>query len=241
MTQYDAVIEAMRQNGGSATLGWLYQHALEMPGVTWGTKTPFKSVNRIVQDPRFFFRIRPGLWALNEFRDRFKVKARAPQAEQFNHTFYQGLIVELGNLRNHETYIPPQDRRKEFINRQLGEAATLKKILPFSYEQIVREASTVDVIWFNERKMPEAFFEVEHTTNFDNSLLKFLDLRDFNAELCIIAPSVREREFHSRIARSAYAPVAKRIVFRNYELLTEMHTKEHAMTAMESQWNCGRT
>jgi hypothetical protein len=241
MTQYDGVIEAMRQNGGSATLGWLYQHALQIPGVTWGTKTPFKSVNRIVQDPRFFFRIRPGHWALNEFKDKFTVKARAPQAEQFNHTFYQGLVVELGNLRSHETHVPPQDRRKEFINRPLGEAATLQQILPFSYERIVREASTVDVIWFNERKMPGAFFEVEHTTSFDNSLLKFLDLQDFNAEFCIIAPSVREREFRGRLSRVAYATIARRVIFRSYDLLTEMHTKAHAMVAMELQWSRGRT
>ncbi|MFZ5433931.1 MAG: hypothetical protein ACOZB3_09175 [Calditrichota bacterium] len=241
MTQYDAVIEAMRQNGGSATLGWLYQNTLKIPGVSWGTKTPFKSINRIVQDQRFFFRIRPGLWALNEFRNKFVVEKKTPQAEQFNHTFYQGLIVELGNLRRQITYIPPQDCRKKFINKPLGDAATLKKILPFSYNQIVRKASTVDVIWFNERKMPESFFEVEHTTNFDNSLLKFLDFQDFNAELCIVAPLVREREFRNKLSRSAYISIAKRVVFRSYELLTDMHTKQHAMNAIESQWELKRT
>jgi hypothetical protein len=59
MNQREAVIEAMRANGGCATLGWLYREALKIPGVEWRTKTPFKSINRIVQDRRYFFRIRP--------------------------------------------------------------------------------------------------------------------------------------------------------------------------------------
>jgi hypothetical protein len=49
MNQREAVIEAMRTNGGYATLGELYKRALKVPGVSWETKTPFKSINRIVQ------------------------------------------------------------------------------------------------------------------------------------------------------------------------------------------------
>jgi hypothetical protein len=40
MKQYEAVIEVMKINGGFATLGWLYQNALKVEGVEWGTKTP---------------------------------------------------------------------------------------------------------------------------------------------------------------------------------------------------------
>jgi hypothetical protein len=41
MNQREAVIEAMRDNGGYATLGELYKMALKVPGVIWETKTPF--------------------------------------------------------------------------------------------------------------------------------------------------------------------------------------------------------
>ena len=65
MKQHEAVVEAMKQNGGFATLGYLYQAALKIPGCDWGTKTPFASIRRIVQQHRdLFFKIRPGLWAL---------------------------------------------------------------------------------------------------------------------------------------------------------------------------------
>ncbi len=61
MKQHEAVIEIMTANGGYATLGHLYSEALKVPGVKWNTKTPFASIRRIVQDGRFFFKIRPGL------------------------------------------------------------------------------------------------------------------------------------------------------------------------------------
>lgn len=48
MKQYKAVIKAMEQNGGFATLGFLYQEALKIPGVEWKTKTPFATIRRIV-------------------------------------------------------------------------------------------------------------------------------------------------------------------------------------------------
>lgn len=70
MTQIEAVIEIMEENGGYATLSHLYEHVLKVPGVKWGTKTPDASIRRIVQDKRYFFKIRPGLWALKSSKDK---------------------------------------------------------------------------------------------------------------------------------------------------------------------------
>lgn len=70
MKQHEAVIKVMEENGGFATLGLLYQEVLDVPKVKWETKTPLASIRRIVQDDRFFFKIKPGLWALKEYRDR---------------------------------------------------------------------------------------------------------------------------------------------------------------------------
>jgi len=63
MKQYEAVIKVMENNGGYATLGFLNQEVLKIKDCIWLTKTPFASIRRIVQDERFFFKIRPGLWA----------------------------------------------------------------------------------------------------------------------------------------------------------------------------------
>jgi len=52
MTQKDYVIDAMRKNGGYATLRQLYSL---VDVSTWGTKTPFATIRRIVQENADFF------------------------------------------------------------------------------------------------------------------------------------------------------------------------------------------
>jgi hypothetical protein len=132
MNQREAVIEAMRANGGFATLGHLYKEALKIPGVEWATKTPFSSINRIVQNPKYFFRTRPGLWALLEAKDRLPADLTQKPKPESDHTFYQGLLVGLGNLRNQQTFVPKQDRGKIFLGKPLGDLVTVDDIYPFT-------------------------------------------------------------------------------------------------------------
>src|SRR3990172_5240152 len=127
MKQYEAVIRVMEENGGFATLGYLNQEVLKVPGVEWKTRTPFASIRRIVQDQRFFFKIRRGLWALLSYKHklpRHLQPARAvPKQKQevFTHSYYQGLLVEIGNLKQYETFVPGQDKNKQFLGKTLGE------------------------------------------------------------------------------------------------------------------------
>ena len=80
MKQYEAVIKVMEENDGFATLGFLNQKVLKVPNCEWKTKTPFASIRRIVQDERYFFRIKPGLWALKSHKDeilkKFSIKSK---------------------------------------------------------------------------------------------------------------------------------------------------------------------
>ena len=121
MNQREAVVEAMRANGGYATLGHLYKAALQIPGVKWETKTPFKSINRIVQDPGYFFPIRPGLWALLEAKKRLPADLAEKPKPESDHTYYQGLLVELGNLRRaRKPLCQSRTEGKEFLGKPLG-------------------------------------------------------------------------------------------------------------------------
>ena len=241
MKQHEAVIEVMRAKGGYATLGQLYQEALKIPGVEWKTRTPFKSINRIVQDARFFIKIRPGLWALKEYKDKFPDEIKDTGKPEYTHSYFQGLLVEMGNLRKHPTFVPPQDRGKNFLTRQLGEVATLNELYPFTYDHIVKRARSVDVIWFNERKMPDSFFEVEHTTGFDNSLLKFVNFRDFKIDFRIVASKHRQREFAAKITHPSFTSIADRTKFTSYDLVSELHSKAHEISALELEWSNGST
>ena len=165
MKQYEQIIEVMKNNGGYATLGFLNQ---KVDVYQWKSKTPFASIRRIVQDERYFFKIRPGLWALKEFEKivlmKFKIEKtkNVDDNEIFNHSYYQGLLLEIGKLDGYSTFVPSQDKNKLFLDKTLGSIANSSTIFDFSYENITKRAKTIDVIWFNDRKMPYSFFEIEH-------------------------------------------------------------------------------
>jgi hypothetical protein len=229
MKQYEQVIEVMKQNGGYATLGFLYQN-VNVTG--WSTKTPFATIRRIVQTEPCFFRVKTGLWALKELEiqvlERFNIQDRSDERKQetFTHSYYQGLLLETGNMKGYNTYFPAQDKNKKFLDKPLHEISN-DCMLEFSYPEIVRRARTIDVIWFNERKMPYAFFEVEHSTDIQNSLLKFNDLQDFYSQFYIVASKEREREFNDKMNMRAFAELKKnrRVTFKNYEYISELHAK----------------
>jgi hypothetical protein len=240
MKQHEAVLEAMRQNGGYATLGYLYRAALKIPGCHWGTKTPFASIRRIVQVHRdLFFKLKPGLWALASEREAvleklaLDARAASPEAEEFNHSYYQGLIVEIGNLKNYETFVPHQDKNKRFLSRRLAEVSTLREFHNFTYDSLLRRARTVDVSWFNQRRLPKAFFEVEHSTGMHNSLLKFLDFEDFRINFFIVADAARRREFESKMASSTFSPIRNTVKFLDYDTLADTHSKISASLPAE--------
>lgn len=91
------------------------------------------------------------------------------------------------------------------------------RIPNFSYESFTDRARTVDVIWFNERKMPDSFFEVEHSTDIQNSVTKFCDLRDFHSRFLIVAPQNRKEQFDKVMSRTAFKDVKERVAFHSYE------------------------
>lgn len=236
MNQREAVIEVMRENAGYATLGHLYKEAIKVPGVTWGTKTPFKSINRIVQDTRYFFRIRPGLWALKEAKSKLPADLVSKPQPQSEHTYYQGLLVEIGNLRNRQTFVPNQDRGKDFLGRPLGSLITIEDMYPFSYPEIVDTAARVDVVWFNERKFPSDFIEVENTTDMNGALLKFVTLSAFYSTFRVVAPVVRKREYEAKVVHPSFGSIKGRTLFTSYDFVAELHRKASEAAALEQAW-----
>lgn len=219
MTQAEQVIEAMRNEGGYATLRRLNEI---IDFSTWATKTPEATVRRIVQQEKGIFKIQPGLWALEESKDdvlkKFELKIGDKKSEeQFSHGYYQGILVEIGKYEHRKTYVPAQDKNRKYMEHLLGEITYTTELPQFTYENLLRKAKTVDVIWFNERKMPTAFYEVEHTTDIKNSLSKFYELQDFHARFFIVADKQRKSEFEDKLHVSMFYPIEKRVDFLDYE------------------------
>ena len=237
MKQYEAVIQTLERLGGVATLGQLNQEVFKIKECEWKTKTPFASIRRIVQENENIYKIKPGLWALKSYQKELEQKGIIVENEnnqdskeviEFNHSYYQGLLVSIGNLKKLKTFVPNQDKNRMFLHEKLGDLRTLQDLPKYSFDSFVTRSSTIDVIWFNERNMPNSFFEVEHSTDIQNSLLKFDDLIDFSARMFIVADSVRKHEYEKKIRYSAFTDLIKnnRVEFLSYNELEKYYTIE---------------
>ena len=148
--QYEAVIEVMKENGGFATLGQLYQQVLKVPNVEWRTKTPFASIRRIVQDSRFFFKIKPGLWVIKELQDKLPQELLRQSKTNIQNSLVK--FVELQDFYSNFFIIADKVRQSEFHSKILLSA--FKPIVPrikfVNYEQVsawhtkIFEISTIE-------------------------------------------------------------------------------------------------
>lgn len=224
-TQESQVIKALEKEGGYATLRRLNEI---VDFSTWKTKTPEATVRRIVQDSSNIFKIQPGLWALENYRQevlqKFNLKKGDRHSEeQFSHGYYQGLLIEIGKFNKKHTYIPAQDKNRLFLDKHLGDIVDTFVLPKFTYDNLLRKARTIDVIWFNEREMPSDFYEVEHTTDIKNSLSKFYELQDFFTKFYIVADAYRKKEFEDKIHASMFSTIEGRVRFLDYEQVAAMY------------------
>jgi hypothetical protein len=111
----------------------------------------------------------------------------------------------------------------------LKDIRTLSEIPDFSYDQFVKRSRTIDTIWFHETKnslMPSAYYEVEHSTDIQNSILKYLDLRDFSAKKYIVADQKRKEEFNHKMKYIAFEEHLNQILFLSYDELVAQYELE---------------
>ncbi len=129
-------------------------------------------------------------------------------------------------MRGYSTFIPNQDKNRVFVNKLLSEVRSLSEIPMYSHPEIVKRSGTIDVIWFNSRKMPSSFFEVEHSTDIQNSLLKFCDLQDFFSKMVIVADERRHQEFDYKIRLTGLSEIKNRVEFLGYSNLIKLYEHE---------------
>ncbi len=232
MKQHESVIQVVELLGGVATLAQLYHEVPKVPKCDWKTKTPQASIRRIVQLQKEIFKIKPGLYGLLSMKKELESRGiiqetesnkNSKQLQQSNHTYYQGLLLLIGKYRQFDCWAPNQDRNKAFLTQNLDALRNIDKLPPFAYPNLVKRSETIDVIWFNQRGMPNSFFEVEFSTDIQNSLLKFNDLQDFYVQMVIVAERWRREEFRKKVAYSAFEDLQNRVKFLDFETLVKRY------------------
>ena len=99
-----------------------------------------------------------------------------PSSEEIEiktHTEAQGVLLDLGNLLGYDTYVA--NPSKKYKGKTLGELARLKEIPGFTYKETLDVVKNIDIIWF-KGEYPECCFEVEHTTNVKDGLLRLYQI-----------------------------------------------------------------
>jgi len=221
----DVIMKALEANDGYASLDAIYRRYHSEFAPKFGSRgaTPEASIRTETQRAvkrGDLKRIGLGIYALPtaQLPTAPPAKTKVEKAER-RHSQIQGMLLEIGNHRDENecanTYTP--DKNSVFGNKLLGKLATLEKIHEFTFPQIVREIRRADVIWFNKRDFPHKIFEVEHTTNFKNALLKFCELQDFKVRFYCVAEANRENKFREALGKSTFAPIRENCEFISYE------------------------
>lgn len=221
MTYSEAIETVMRSNGGYATLKLIYKDIWKYKQPLKG-RTPDKTVQERVQRDERFVRIGLGLYALREYQQKGKLPqvplpktAKEKQVRQ--HTEIQGMLILIGNQTDgvSDTYTP--DKSGDFSGGKLGNVASLSAPHRFAtYPQVMQSVKYMDVVWFNERKYPSHFFEIEHSTDFGNALTKFCDLQDFYANFICVSSDSRRDKFNRQLQRPAFKAMRDRCEFKTY-------------------------
>src|SRR5712691_1670573 len=176
--------------------------------------------------------------ALSEVSEA-KIEERNPALVTIRtHEMAQAALLELGNRFGYDTYTsdPSKDPGEQFydfaedegrkfvIPRTLGQIATVEEVPDFGPKRILESARDIDVIWF-EDEIPVICFEVEHTTNVKQGLLRQFQISKHvpNARFYIIAPEEQRAKFEKEIDTYPFKQIRDRYAFRSYEEFVEYY------------------
>lgn len=222
MTYSEAIEQVMLKNGYFAPLKliykeiWNYKDKSEIVG-----KTPDMTIQERVQRDKRFTRIGLGVYALTDYIDRLP-KTEIPKTKQAEkerkHARIQGMLLEIGNHQKDISDTYTNDKKWIFENKTLGSLATIQKVPLFTFQNIIDDSiSFVDVIWFNQRQFPQVIFEVEHSTDFRDAFIKFMELQDFQTRFYCVSDIGRREKFEKEKSKAAFSAINNRVNFLTYE------------------------
>lgn len=230
LTYSDAIEEIMLNNGYIAPLKllykeiWNYKDKSKIKG-----KTPFNTIQGIVQRDKKFTKIGLGVYALTNYLSHLpkQIKAKTPkEIIEKKHAAIQGMLLEIGNFKKNVIGTYTNDKNWSFQNKKLGNLSTIKNVPYFTYKNIIdNSVRYIDVIWFNKHNFPLSVFEVENSTDFRDALIKFSELQDFLIGFYCVAEDNRRNKFEKEIRKNAFSPIKNRVTFVTYEEVESDYTQ----------------
>lgn len=150
------------------------------------------------------------------------------------HSDAQGVLLEIGNMLEFDTYVAKEDRKKIFNRNSLGEIAILEDVPAFSFTNIVDIAKHIDVIWFSE-EFPLYCFEVEESTSVTNGLNRLADLERFNVSMFIVGSKEKKDKYKKEINRYSFRNIKENTKFLDYDKLEEFYKITKKYTTLKKE------
>lgn len=126
------------------------------------------------------------------------------------HGYVEGMLVEIGNLKNYQTYTP--DGNVIFNTKPLSDLMTCDGFPQFTYQDILSIVKQIDVIWFKDR-FPYLTFDVEFSTQISMALVRANELRNFKVNFYIVANENKENLLKTKLNASAFQEIKNDIKF----------------------------
>lgn len=150
------------------------------------------------------------------------------------HDYVEGMLIEIGNLKNYQTYTP--DKNVIFNGESLGELVAYNELPKFTYQDILNTIKQIDVIWFRDR-FPYLTFDVEFSTQVSMALIRANELRNFKATFYVVADESKESLFKTKVNTSTFQSIKDEMkfitiksVFNDYKnLVLENKNKERSL------------
>lgn len=146
-----------------------------------------------------------------------------PSAALDDHWDAIAMLAQVGKLLGYDVYVADPARESRMFGVKLGELADLQQVPRFTLDRYLETISYVDVIWFQE-EFPVYCFEVEHSTNVTQGLLRLYQIRRFtDARFFIVAPAKVEQRFISEVKKDPFHEIKHRYTFKSYDDLNAFY------------------
>lgn len=228
----DAIIEVVRECGGSATLKELYQKVPQIrkaPSHIDANHIIRAFLRRMTRISGKLKRIGLGIYSLpdielertlfNEIQEgKTKPEMLKGVSDTDSHSYIEGMLLELGNIYGYLTYTA--DPSGMFSSKPLVKIATIENFPDFTSPALLNIAKTIDVIWFTKRAlviMPKHTFDVEVTTDFSRALHRAYQLRDFKTSFYAVSQIKKGQQFQKKLITDPYEKISDRFFFRSFE------------------------
>ena len=225
MTKIEAIQKLMEDNGGAASWVFIYNNIEKYYPSAKSSRNWRAGLRGVLyrEIGKGFKKIGLGIYALSDYKEEPKEKIISNPIRM--HSYMQGICIELGNIDGFHTFsADPTAPFKDNIS--LGELTAMKAIPNFTYSEIVKAASKIDVLWFNTTgfQFPKRAIEiVDSIGTLGEAFTRTYQLLDFDTEFYIIGKEKDKANFDKRRQLAPYNRIARRFVYRSYDEIISVY------------------